>query len=284
MTLECLHTLSALQAKLGTYRFLRQTVGFVPTMGALHQGHLSLVRLAKDKAERVVVSIFVNPTQFGPQEDFAKYPRNEDADLTLLASAGVTLVFLPSVDEIYPQDFTTVVSVPSLSNVLCGGSRPGHFNGVATVVTKLLNICQPQIAVFGEKDYQQLLIIRRMVQDLNIPTEIIGAPTYREEDGLAASSRNAYLKGKERIIAGHLSKTLVHLIQQATQGTNLVDLENTGRALLLRKGFTKVEYLEFRSGRDLNVARAVDDDTRLFVAAWIENTRLIDNMKVTVPV
>lgn len=283
MPLECLHTVPELRAKVRSYRLLGQRVGFVPTMGALHKGHLSLVRLAKDKAEKVVVSIFVNPLQFGPQEDFAKYPRTEDADLNLLSSAGVALAFLPSVHELYPEDFTTVVSVPSLSRVLCGVSRPGHFDGVATVVAKLLNACEPEIAVFGEKDYQQLLIIQRMAHDLNISTQIIGAPTYRDDDGLAASSRNAYLKNTERTIAGQLPKTLVHLIKQAVQGAHLAGLENAGRDLLLYKGFTRVEYLEFRSERDLKTARVVDSDTRLFVAAWIGRTRLIDNMKVTVP-
>ncbi|HXV74048.1 MAG TPA: pantoate--beta-alanine ligase, partial [Sphingomonadales bacterium] len=227
--METVRTVAELRARVRAFKGGGAKVGFVPTMGALHEGHLSLVRLAGKRAEKVVASIFVNPAQFGPDEDFAKYPRTEAADLKLLESAGAALAFLPPVEEIYPEGFATAVSVPKLSKPLCGIFRPGHFEGVATVVAKLLNACEADVAVFGEKDYQQLLVIRQMAKDLDIPTEIVAGPTYREADGLAASSRNAYLKPDERAIARLLPKTLTTLVRQANEGQDLKDLSKKGR-------------------------------------------------------
>jgi pantoate--beta-alanine ligase len=281
MALPTVRTVKDLRAQVRTWRREGLKIGFVPTMGALHEGHLTLVRLAGEKADKVVVSIFVNPKQFGPEEDFAAYPRKEEADLKLVEGAGAALAFLPSIEEIYPEGYLTTVSVGQLVRPLCGVFRPGHFEGVATVVAKLLNAAEADLAVFGEKDYQQLLVIRQMVKDLNIPAEIVGAPTVREPDGLAASSRNAYLKGDERQIAKVLPRTLIALIKQAREGKELKELARKGRDVLLRNGFTGVDYLEFRSGLDLSTADDVDNDTRLFAAGWIGQTRLIDNMKVS---
>ena len=191
-------TVKDLRAQVAKWRQAGETVALVPTMGALHAGHLSLIGVAKGHAERVVASIFVNPSQFGPKEDFKRYPRDEAGDVKKLAEAGVDLVFIPSTDEMYPAGFATKVSLPSLTDDLCGAARPNHFEGVATVVTKLLLQCAPDVAVFGEKDFQQLLVIKRLVRDLNIPVEIVGAPIVREEDGLALSSRNGYLSAAER--------------------------------------------------------------------------------------
>jgi len=280
MAIEVVRTAAELRAKVRAWRGIGLKVGLVPTMGALHDGHLTLVRLAGEKAEKVAASIFVNPRQFGPNEDFSKYPRTEAADLKLLEGAGAALAFLPSVEEMYPKDFATTVAVAALAKPLCGVFRPGHFEGVATVVAKLLIAAEADFAVFGEKDYQQLLVIRRMAKDLSIPTEILSGPTFREPDGLAASSRNAYLKGDERVIARVLPKTLLTLIRQAREGRDLRDLARKGCEVLLRNGFTSVDYLEFRSGTNLSDAPDVQPDTRLFAAAWIGKTRLIDNMKV----
>src|SRR5512146_326278 len=191
-------TVKDLRAQVAKWRQAGENVALVPTMGALHAGHLSLIAVAKAHAKRIVASIFVNPTQFGPKEDFKRYPRDEAGDLAKLAQAGVDLVFIPNAAEMYPPGFSTKVSLPSLTEDLCGAARPNHFEGVATVVTKLLLQCAPDVAVFGEKDYQQLLVIRRLVRDLNIPVEIVGGPIVREEDGLALSSRNVYLSPEQR--------------------------------------------------------------------------------------
>src|SRR5262245_48206292 len=196
--LPIVRTVAELRARVDGWRRDGERVGFVPTMGALHEGHLSLVRLARRHATRAVASVFVNPTQFGPNEDFERYPRNEAQDAGLLAGAGCDLLFAPTVTEMYPQGFGTTVTVAGVSEPLDGAARPGHFAGVATVVTKLLMQCGPDLAVFGEKDFQQLQVIRRLVRDLDIPVEIVGAPTERASDGLALSSRNAYLTPAER--------------------------------------------------------------------------------------
>lgn len=258
------------------------TVGFVPTMGNLHAGHIQLVEEARKVADRVVVSIFVNPSQFGPTEDFERYPRTPTEDMEKLRGAAADLLFLPSVATIYPSDSTamTFVEVPGLSDDLCGQFRPGHFRGVATVVLKLFNLVQPDVALFGEKDYQQLTIIRRMVRDLNVAVEIIGVPTVREADGLAMSSRNAYLLDAERPKARLIHASLVEAREKLAGGNSrFVDIEKEQAAFLNAEGF-RTDYFAIRRLDDLSLPKP--DETRLIVlvAAYLGRTRLIDNLQV----
>lgn len=275
-------TVADLRAQVGAWRANRERVGFVPTMGALHEGHLSLVRLARERAERVVVSIFVNPTQFGPNEDFATYPRDEARDAELLAAIGCDLLYAPGVAEMYPPGFATTVTVAGVSEPLDGAARPGHFAGVATVVAKLLLQCGPEVAVFGEKDYQQLQVIRRLVRDLDIPTTILGGPTARAEDGLALSSRNAYLSREERRIAAELNRALAAASEALRAGGQVAEVEREVVERLVRAGFNPVEYVEVRGADDL--ARLgpgpVQGPARVLAAARLGRTRLIDNMAV----
>ncbi|MFZ4125424.1 MAG: pantoate--beta-alanine ligase [Rickettsiales bacterium] len=269
-----------LQTMLHAWRVKRQTVALVPTMGALHQGHLQLVREAKKHAQAVVVSIFVNPTQFGPKEDFAKYPRMLERDIELLAEEGIDLVWAPSVQEMYPEGFATLIHVSEVSEGLCGAVRPGHFNGVATVVMKLLNQIKPDVALFGEKDYQQLCVIRRLVTDLNVEIEIIGVPTVREKDGLAMSSRNQYLTAEERKIAPILHKTLLESAKAIAQGDAIKEVLEEAKQRLLVAGFHKVDYLELREEESLVPLAQYGVPARLLVAAHLGATRLIDNVRV----
>jgi pantoate--beta-alanine ligase len=273
-------TVAALRAQVRAWRSAGETIGFAPTMGALHEGHLSLVRLAREHADRVVASVFVNPTQFGPNEDFDAYPRDEASDAGLLAGAGCDLLYAPSVGEMYPSGFATTVTVSGVSEPLDGAARPGHFAGVATVVTKLLSQCGPDVAVFGEKDYQQLQVIRRLVRDLDLPVEIVGAPTARAEDGLALSSRNAYLSAAERAIAPALARTLHDAAARLRAGAPVDETEAWAVAALQAAGFRKVDYVEVRSPDDL--ARlgpgAVAGPARILAAAFLGTTRLIDNI------
>ena len=257
-----------------------ESVGFVPTMGALHAGHSALVAAAKKECEHVVVSIFVNPAQFGPKEDFSRYPRTQEADTERLAKDGCDLVFIPDAETIYPEGFSTFVEVPGLSDVLDGVHRPGHFRGVATVVALLLNMVRADKAFFGEKDYQQLTIIRRMVRDLSIPSEIIGVQTLREADGLALSSRNRYLSVEEREIAPKLFRTLCVVHEEIKKGGKIADALKEGNDWLLSSGFSKLDYLEIRHQETLKEMTEVDTlrDYRLFAAAWLGKTRLIDNI------
>lgn len=275
-------TVADLRAQVGAWRANRERVGFVPTMGALHEGHLSLVRLARERAERVVVSIFVNPTQFGPNEDFATYPRDEARDAELLAAIGCDLLYAPGVAEMYPPGFATTVTVAGVSEPLDGAARPGHFAGVATVVAKLLLQCGPEVAVFGEKDYQQLQVIQRLVRDLDIPTTILGGPTARAEDGLALSSRNAYLSSEERRIAAELNRALAAASEALRAGGQVAEVEREAVERLVRAGFNPVEYVEVRGADDL--ARLgpgpVQGPARVLAAARLGRTRLIDNMAV----
>lgn len=279
---QIVRTVAELRSQVEAWRTAGERVGFTPTMGALHEGHLSLVRLAAAHARRVVVSIFVNPTQFGPNEDFERYPRDEAKDAELLASVGCDLLFAPSVAEMYPPDFSTAVSVAGVSEPLDGAARPGHFTGVATVVTKLLLQCGPDIAVFGEKDYQQLQVIRRLVKDLDIPVEVLGAPTARADDGLALSSRNAYLSPTERRIAGELNRTLADAATRLWAGEAVSTVEAEARDRLASAGFGRIDYVEVRAADDLSrlgpgpVARPA----RVLAAAFLGVTRLIDNMAV----
>jgi pantoate--beta-alanine ligase len=280
--LPIVRTVAELRAQVRAWRKAGETVGFAPTMGALHEGHLSLVRLARERADRAVVSVFVNPTQFGPAEDFDAYPRDEARDAELLASAGCDLLFAPQVAEMYPPGFSTTVTVAGVSEPLDGAARPGHFAGVATVVCKLLNQCGPDVAVFGEKDYQQLQVIRRLVRDLDLAAEIVGAPTARAGDGLALSSRNAYLSQAERVIAPALARTLSEAGARLRAGAPVGQVEAEAQAALAAAGFHKVDYVEVRAADDL--ARLgpgpVSTGARILAAAFLGKTRLIDNMPV----
>ena len=272
--------IAELRARVKEWRKTEETVALVPTMGALHEGHLSLVRMAKEKAGRVVVSIFVNPAQFAPHEDFDSYPRERDEDIAKLAALGVDLVFAPPREEVYPPGFATRVAVDGLSEGLCGVSRPHFFGGVATVVAKLLNQCQADYAIFGEKDYQQRLVIRRMARDLDIDTDILGGPIVREADGLAMSSRNAYLSAQERKIAPLLHATLVDAAQAITDGGNISAALEKGTQALEDAGF-KVDYFEARNAETLApVENTAVGPVRLFCAAFLGKTRLIDNVAV----
>ncbi|MBI5440504.1 MAG: pantoate--beta-alanine ligase [Deltaproteobacteria bacterium] len=259
-------------------------VGLVPTMGYLHEGHLALVRKARELSDWVAVSIFVNPTQFGPSEDLASYPRDLARDTELCRGAGADALFVPAVEEIYPAGFQTYVTVERLSEPLCGAARPGHFRGVATVVAKLFNIVAPDVAVFGEKDYQQLQVIRRMARDLAMDVEVVGLPTVREADGLAMSSRNTYLSAEERERAASLSQSLAlaqELVTSGTRGTPEI-LERVG-ALLERAG-GRVEYAELRDAETLETLEEVRSSAVLALAVRIGRTRLIDNRVLSVPV
>jgi pantoate--beta-alanine ligase len=262
------------------------SLGFVPTMGALHDGHLSLCHVASRHAERVCASIFVNPRQFGPSEDFGTYPRDEKADLEKLAAAGVDLCYLPTPEDIYPLGYSTTVDVGPVARPLDGSSRPGFFSGIATVVTKLLCRVRPDVAVFGEKDYQQLLVIRRLVADLDLGVRIVGAPIVREADGLAMSSRNRYLTPPERRIAGELNQIMAKTCQRIEGGVPAPAALAQGREDLEAAGLRPVDYFELRSSVDLSpmpereLRRAEMEEARLFAAVMLGRTRLIDNMAV----
>lgn len=277
-------TVKALRARVEGWRAAGHAVGLVPTMGALHDGHLSLIRRSNGLVGRTVASIFVNPAQFAPHEDFSAYPRDEGRDLDLLQKAGCHLAFIPSPEEMYPQGFQTSVAVSQISQALCGASRPHFFGGVATVVCKLINQARPDIAVFGEKDYQQLLVIRRMVKDLNMPVDIIGAPIVREADGLAMSSRNAYLNADERAIAGRLNKILQEVAADLEAGGGVEEALEKGRAAINAAGFSKIDYLDVRS---IDLLAPIGpgplaEPSRVFAAVILGKTRLIDNWPVAV--
>ncbi|MDJ0513128.1 MAG: pantoate--beta-alanine ligase [Methyloceanibacter sp.] len=277
--LEIVRTVADLRAQVATWHAARATVAMVPTMGAIHEGHMSLVRQAASLADHVVASIFVNPLQFGPSEDFEAYPRGEARDAALLAEAGAELLYAPNASEMYPQGFATKVRVSDLTDVLCGASRPDHFDGVATVVTKLLLQCGPDIAIFGEKDFQQLLIIRRFVDDLNIPVKIVGGAIVREPDGLALSSRNAYLTAEERETAPLLHATLRQAAQEMASGLTTEHALESARAVLEAAGF-RVDYLEARDPVTLAPVSGIVSAARILVAAFLGKTRLIDNVPV----
>lgn len=272
--------LPALRAQVGAWRVAEESVALVPTMGALHEGHLMLVRQARRSCARVVVSIFVNPTQFAPTEDFAQYPRDTERDLALLAQEGADAAYLPDVSTMYPPGFATTVSVAGLTDVLCGPLRPGHFAGVATVVTKLLLQALPNRALFGEKDYQQLQVIRRFVRDLDIPVVIEGVPTVREEDGLALSSRNQYLSAEERAVAPQLHAVLTRVAEAVRDGSETAPALAEGRASLDAAGFGPVQYLSVNDAESLAPLERVDGPARVLAAAYLGRTRLIDNIAV----
>jgi pantoate--beta-alanine ligase len=274
-------TIADVRAHVARWHEAKQRVVFVPTMGNLHAGHMSLIEAAREHGQRFVASIFVNPMQFGPNEDFAHYPRTPSQDSKLLAEAGCDLMFMPDVGEIYPNgaDRATRIEVPDISNILCGEFRPGHFEGVATVVAKLFHIVDPDVAIFGEKDFQQLTVIRRMVADLCLRVQIVGAPTVRESDGLAMSSRNQYLSPQERRLAPAIHRQLTQAVEALRSGSReFPHIEGTGRAALDGAGF-RTDYFSVRDSRTLAPARP---DTRHFVvltAARLGKARLIDNIQ-----
>ena len=272
-------TIQGLSASLSPARSARKIIGFVPTMGNLHEGHLNLVREAKKICDVVVVSIFVNPIQFGPNEDFDSYPRTLEQDSHLLADVGCDIIFAPSVEQMYGnKPRLTNISVSEITNDLCGLQRPGHFDGVAVVVTKLFNIVQPKFSFFGQKDYQQLAVIRQLVRDLNIPLEVIGVPITRAEDGLALSSRNGYLSAEHRAIAPTIYQSLTAAEKELHNGVSLAEVLENIKQKLTQAGFI-VDYVEARTP-ELQDIEAFDQDVVLFVAAKLGNTRLIDNLQV----
>ena len=273
-------TIAALRSRLALWRTTGTRIGLVPTMGALHAGHLSLVREARKRAGKVVVTIFVNPKQFAPNEDFQAYPRDEASDVAKLGSNGADVVFAPRVEEIYPDGFATTVSVGGPADDLESMSRPHFFNGVATVVTKLFTITMPDVALFGEKDYQQLAVIRRMAADLAFPTEIVGHATVRERDGLALSSRNAYLSAVERAKAPLLYAALQEISRQIRSGVPAAAAVEIAERMLEGEGFL-VDYIRIRNADTL--ARVADpraEPMRILAAVWLGKTRLIDNIAV----
>ena len=276
---DIVRALSDLRARVAGWHRNGETVGLVPTMGALHAGHLSLVQAAKAGADRVIVTIFVNPKQFNTPDDLAKYPRTEQADAALLAPLGVDVIFVPEVAEVYPDGFATSVTVSGISAGLEGAFRPGHFDGVATVVCKLFTMTQADRAYFGEKDYQQLLVVRRMQRDLNLPIDVVGCPTLRDPDGLALSSRNQRLGRDARAIAPALHAGLTRAAV-ALGGEAVAAVLDRTRADLLAAGFTSVDYIALCSADRLEPMTALDRPARLLAAAWLGGVRLIDNIAV----
>lgn len=279
--IDTVRTVADLRGLVGVWRARGETVALVPTMGGIHEGHLSLVRAGHRSADRVVASLFVNPTQFGPNEDYASYPAHEEDDIEALSAASVDAVFAPAVPEIYPDGFVTSVTVGGLTAGLCGPHRPGHFEGVATVVAKLLLQCGPDVALFGEKDFQQLQIIRRMVRDLDIPVTIEGVPTVRDTDGLALSSRNAYLDEGQRRIAPALYGALTDLAARVAGGSeDCFAAAKDATDTVLAAGFASVDYVTVCDAETLTPVERVTGPARAFGAAQLGPARLIDNIPV----
>ena len=273
-------TVAAMREHVALWKAEGDLVAIVPTMGALHDGHLALVRAAQRDCSRVIVTIFVNPTQFAADEDLDAYPRGEAADLAKLQALSADLAFLPGGDQMYPDGFATSVRIGGLTEVLCGLGRPAHFGGVATVVSKLFNQSQADRAYFGEKDYQQSLVVRRMALDLDIPIEVVPVPTVREPDGLAMSSRNVYLSKAQRAVAPVLYKVLSEMAMRMTEGETASAAIDWGRAVLDSAGFDRIEYLEVRDAETLAPIDGAARNARVFVAAHMGETRLIDNVAV----
>lgn len=280
--MNILNSIDALRAQISIWRRNGETIAFVPTMGNLHQGHLRLVEVAKTKADRVIVSIFVNPMQFGKNEDLHSYPRTLEADCQGLSDYGADVVFTPTPEMMYPRglDVQTYVEVPILGDLHCGASRAGHFRGVSTIVCKLFNIVQPDVACFGLKDYQQLAIIRQMVIDLSMPIDIVGVQTERAEDDLALSSRNGYLTAEQRAQAPALFKILKQLRTQILAGNhNYRQLEQQAKQQLIDAGFTP-DYIDISAQSDLALATSKEQKKVILAAAWLGNTRIIDNIVI----
>ena len=256
-------------------------ISCVPTMGFLHQGHVELLSVGREKGDRLVMTIFVNPTQFGPHEDYERYPQDTEGDLDKARSAGVDAVFMPTVEEMYPDGFQSTVTVENITQYLCGKSRPGHFAGVTVVVAKLFNITKPHLAIFGEKDYQQLIVIKQMVRDLNMDIEIIGVPTVREKDGLAMSSRNNYLSPEERLSALSLKKGLDFAKKMVAEGErDSAKIKNAVRELILSHPFIEIDYITICDPEKLTDMENIDRPSLLALAVRVGKTRLIDNIIV----
>lgn len=280
MSVRVIRTLAEMRDCTATWRAEGARIGVVPTMGALHAGHLSLVAAAKAACDRVIVWIFVNPKQFNNPEDLKTYPRTEDDDLAQLGACQVDVVYMPSPDQVYPDGFATAVTVAGLTDVLCGAARPGHFEGVATVVSKIFLQTGADMAFFGEKDFQQLQVVRRLARDLDIPIEVIGCPTVREASGLALSSRNLRLSPDGRDRAGALSLVMRDVAQALAAGEDFAPLAAAARARLTKAGFTEIDYFDLRDESRLQSLDRAGGRARLFAAAWIEGVRLIDNIPV----
>lgn len=278
--MNIIRTVQALRDTVSGWKKAGKSVAVVPTMGALHAGHLSLVRRAKAECDRVIVTLFVNPRQFNNPEDLAQYPRTEDTDSKALSPLGVDVLFVPAVDEVYPQGFSTGVTVSGLSDGLCGAHRPGHFDGVATVVSKLFLMTGAERAFFGEKDWQQLQVVQRVVRDLNIPISVTGCETVRETDGLAMSSRNLRLSADDRAKAPALHRAMQEAAHHMHEGMDVDKALAQACDQIVSAGFSSVEYLELRSPHSLTPMHALDGEARLLAAAWLDGIRLIDNIAV----
>lgn len=279
--MQIVRQLDPLRDALAEFRKTGLKVGLVPTMGALHAGHMRLVEVAREQCDAVVASIFVNPAQFGEGEDLDAYPRQEAADAALLEAAGVELLWAPTADQMYPAGYATQVRVSGISEGLCGEARPGHFDGVATVVAKLFNQIRPDAAFFGEKDYQQLAVIRRMARDLDFTHDIVGVPTVRDPDGLALSSRNAYLTDEQRAQAVALPEAMQQAAGALAAGGEVAAILADARDRMLAAGFHKIDYLELRDAETLAPVDDLGRPARLFAAARLGHTRLIDNIPVS---
>lgn len=287
-SVQIIRTKKELRAQVTEWHMQGLKVGMVPTMGALHHGHLSLIREIQKHVDKVVVSIFVNPKQFGPNEDFDKYPRSETTDIKKLDQVNTDLLYAPEVGEIYPEGFLTTVSVAKITEGLCADKRPGHFDGVTTVVTKLLLQCLPDVALFGEKDFQQYTVLKQLAKDLDMPTEVMCGKLIRDEDGLATSSRNVYLSTEERQIALEIPNTLKQIISEIESGTlSIEESLEKGKQHMMDSGFKEVQYLEIRQSDNLEALTLSFAETspvlaRILVAAVVGKTRLIDNMPIKI--
>ena len=280
MTPEIIRTLVELRSKVAGWKAAGESVAVVPTMGALHQGHLSLVRAAKEACDRVIVTIFINPKQFNNPDDYKNYPRTEEEDARKLIALKADVVYVPDGEQMYPNGFATTVSVEGITQGLCGAHRAGHFDGVATIVTKLFTQTQADKAFFGEKDYQQLQVVTRLARDLDLPIEVIGCPTIREEDGLAMSSRNLLLSDRARTWAPELHRAMEEMSEGLLAGGVLETLRAAAVSRVERAGFTQVEYLDLRSADQLELMTTPDRPARLLAAAWLAGVRLIDHIAV----
>ena len=278
MTPEIIRTLVELRSKVAGWKAAGESVAVVPTMGALHQGHLSLVRAAKEACDRVIVTIFINPKQFNNPEDYKNYPRTEEEDARKLIALKADVVYVPDGEQMYPNGFATTVSVEGITQGLCGAHRAGHFDGVATIVTKLFTQTHADKAFFGEKDYQQLQVVTRLARDLDLPIEVIGCPTIREEDGLAMSSRNLLLSDRARTWAPELHRAMEEMSEGLLAGGDLETLRAAAVSRVERAGFTQVEYLDLRSADQLELMTTPNRPARLLAAAWLAGVRLIDNI------